>query len=146
MPGQRKEIEKQLEKLPSSFTANDVNRMYEDLNKDVKFLKSKNIPMSQMEAELHKRHKTLAFSYPTLFFRVVRGEMDEHIFKSLMKLKRRVDEGEIDNTQAKKMVIDGARRYVEGCAPRVVRPKTEGGTVQEINLKRRVEDEEDGEC
>lgn len=141
MPGQRREIERQLEKLPDSFTAQDIEKMYNDLSADVTFLKDKNIPQNVAEAELHKRHRTLAYSYPTIFFKTIRGEMDQHIFDTLIKLKRRVDAGEINDKAAKELVIDGAKRHVEGEAPRKIKaPKKEGGTVQEITLKCKVED------
>lgn len=141
MPGQRREIERQLKQLPESFTADDIEKMYTALQKDVTFLKSRGVQMSQIEAELHRKHKVLAFSYPTLFFRVIRGEMDEHIFKTLMKLKQRVDSGELTDKRAKELVIDGAKRHVGGEAPRRSIPKKEGGTVQEINLKCKVEED-----
>lgn len=141
MPGQRREIERQLEKLPESFTAEDIEKMYNDLNADIAFLKDKNIPQKLAEAELHKKHQTLAYSYPTIFFKTMRGEMDKHIFDTLIMLKRKVDAGEINNKVAKELVIDGAKRHVEGEAPRAPKaPKKEGGTVQEITLKCKVED------
>lgn len=142
MPGKRREIEQKLAKLPKSFTAEEINKMYMDLCADVNLPRDKNIPRQAYEAELHKKHQTLAYSYPNLFFKTVRGEMDKHIFDTLMKLKRRVDDGDIDDKRAKELVIDGARRHVEGEAPRVARPApVEGGTVQEINLKCKVEED-----
>ena len=140
MPGQRREIERQLAELPESFNAGEIQKMYDKLVQDVNFMKQKGIPLATMESELHKRHKTLAFSYPTLFFRIVRGEMDEHIFRTLMGLKKKVDDGELTNERAKEMVIDSAKQQVDGEVPRMQRVKKEGGTVQEINLKCRVED------
>lgn len=141
MPGQRREIERQLTKLPESFAAKDIETMYNKLINDVRFLKSRGVSLHEMESELHKKHKTLSFSYPTMFFKTVRGEMDEHMFKTLIKLKGRVDSGELTNVRAKELVIDEAKHQVEGGAPRPVRPKKEGGTVQEINIKRRIDEE-----
>lgn len=141
MPGQRREIERQLEKLPESFTAEDIEKMYSDLRADVAFLRKQNTPQKVAEAELHKKHQTLAYSYPTIFFKTIRGEMDQHIFDTLLKLKRRVDSGEINDKKAKELVIDGAKRHVEGEAKRAPKAqKKEGGTVQEITLKCKVED------
>lgn len=111
------------------------------LSADVAKLRGTNIPQKEVEAKLHAKHKTLAYSYPTLFFKTVRGEMDSHIFETLMNLKKKVDEGEITNKRAKELVIDGAKRHVEGEAPRAPKPeRTAGGTVQEITLNCKVED------
>lgn len=143
MPGQRREIERKLEKLPESFTSSEIEDMYKKLVADIAFLKEQKVPQKAAEAELHRRHETLAYSYPTIFFKAVRGEMNQHIFDTLIKLKRKVESGEINNKRAKELVIDGAKRHVEGDAPRA--PKSaphQGGSVQEITLKCRVEDEE----
>lgn len=139
MPEQRREIERALQKLPESFTAEEIKDMHNDLSSDVRLLKANNVPQKVAEAKLHEKHKTLAYSYPTLFFKTVRGEMDQHIFDTLMNLKSKVDTGEINNKKAKELVIDGAKRQVEGGAPRAPKLK-EGGTVQEITLKCKVED------
>ncbi|CAM9256164.1 unnamed protein product [Sphacelaria rigidula] len=143
MPGQRREIERKLEKLPESFTAEEIENMYKKLVADIALLEQQEVPQKVAEAELHKRHQTSAYSYPTIFFKAVRGEMDQHIFDTLIKLKRKFDSGEIDDKRAKELVIDGAKRHVEGEAPRAPKsaPK-QGGSVQEITLKCRVEDEE----
>ena len=140
MPGERREIERRLNELPESFTAGQIQQMYKDLVVDVNILTKQKVPLANIEAQLHKKHRVLAYSYPTLFFRVVRGEMDEHIFNTLMCLKKKVDDGEITNETAKERVIDGAKRQVQGLDPKMKRTKTEGGIVQEINMKCRVED------
>ena len=141
MPGQRREIERALQQLPESFTAEQIIKMHSALSSDVLLLKKNKVPQKFAEARLHETHKTLAYSYPTLFFKTVRGEMDQHIFDTLMNLKSKVDAGEINNEKAKELVVDGAKRHVEGEAPRAPKPqKKEGGTVQEITLKCKVED------
>lgn len=141
MPGQRRDIERQLEQLPESFTAEKIREMHQQLSADVSKLKDTDMPRKEVEARLHAKHKTLAYSYPTLFFKTVRGEMDNHILDTLMELKRQVDEGQITSKRAKELVIDGAKRHVEGEAPRAPRPeKAPGGTVQEITLNCKVED------
>lgn len=115
--------------------------MHSDLNSDVLLLKKNKVPQKIAEARLHQKHKTLAYSYPTLFFKTVRGEMDQHIFDTLMSLKSKVDAGEINNRKAKELVIDGAKRHVAGEAPRAAKPESrEGGTVQEIVIKCKPED------
>lgn len=111
------------------------------LSDDVRMLKHNGVPQGVLEANLHQKHKTLAYSYPTLFFKTVRGEMDQHIFDTLTNLKSKLDSGEINDAQAKEMVIDGAKRHVEGEAPRAPKKQgTPGGTVQEIHLKCKVDD------
>lgn len=137
MPGQRRAIENQLNSLPESFTAKEIKCMYNALQADIGHIKEAERNPVDMEAYLHRRHKKLSFAYPTIFFRTVRGEMDQHIFGSLMALKARVDSGEIDDARAKEIVVDSARRHVEGAAPRA--PRKEGGEVHEVIVRRRLE-------
>lgn len=140
MPGQRRNIESQLEKLPESFSVEEIKQMYQDLNTDVNNFQ--HIPQKKMEALLHDKHKILAYSYPSLFFKTVRREMDTEIFETMMNIKAKLDTGEIDSKRAKELVIDGARRQVDKNQPR--KPKPTGGQelqVQEITLKCQVEED-----
>lgn len=140
--GQRSEIESQLNMLPEAFTAADISRMYDDLRVDIQKLKSGGVPQAKVEQILHAKHKTLAFAYPTFFFKAVKGEMSEFMFKKCMEIKQDMDAGNISPDQAKNLVVDNAKRHVEGAAPRPSRAaKIEPGTsVQEIVVRAQVDD------
>lgn len=142
---QRRQIEEHLNKLPESFTADEILRMYEALEQDVAFCKKNGIPQAAAETQLHQKHKTLAYSYPTIFFKALRGEMDKHIFNSLLNIKRQVEDGEVTDKRAKELVIDGAKRHVEGEAPRRPHPNSnqeqDPSRVQEINVRCQVEED-----
>ena len=143
--GQRSEIESQLKMLPESFTASDISLMYDDLRVDMEKLKSCGVPQAKMEQILHAKHKTLAFAYPTFFFRAVKGEMSDFIFKKCMEIKQDMDAGTISPDQAKNLVVDNAKMHVEGAAPRPPRAKNNepGTVVQEIVVKAQVDDNSD---
>lgn len=146
MPGQRREIEKKLGELPDNFSADEIIRMYDKLKRDVAVLISRNTPVSTMEGLLHKRHNKLAISYPTIFFKTVRGELDPRMFHVMMSLKKKVDEGEMTNEDAKKSVIDGAKAHIEklnASGTRKIKEIAPGSSVKEINLKCKLEDEDD---
>lgn len=116
--------------------------MYRKLRSDVDKLKSTGCPQASIEQILHDKHKTLAFSYPSLFFRVAKGEMTEFMFTTVMQIKQDMDSGKITPAQAKDMIVDSAKKHAEGAAPRVAPPKTDtpGTTVQEIRIKTRVDE------
>lgn len=116
--------------------------MYEGLRTDIEKLKSSGIPQPQMEQILHAKHKTLAFAYPTFFFKVVKGEMSDFMFRKCMEIKQEMDEGKISPDQAKNLVVDHAKLHVEGAAPRPSRPekKEPGASVQELVVHAQVDD------
>lgn len=140
--GQRSEIESQLKMLPKSFTTADISRMYDDLRADIEKLKSSGVAQAKMEQILHAKHKTLAFAYPTFFFKVVKGEMSEFMFRKCMEIKQDMDQGKISADQAKNLVVDHAKLHVEGAAPRPSRPEKiqPGASVQEIVVQAQVDD------
>ena len=145
MTGQRKQIENKLGELPTSFSADEIIRMYDKLKRDVEVLNSRTTPISTMEGLLHKRHNKLAISYPTIFFKTVRGEMDPRMFNVMMKLKKQVDEGLMSNEDAKKSVIDSAKAHIEklnASGTRKIKQVAPGSSVKEINLKCKLEDDE----
>eukprot|EP00752_Nemacystus_decipiens_P017669 g15840.t1 len=106
--------------------------MYRSLRADAEQLKKEGVPQAAVEQKLHSRHKVLAFAYPTLFFRVVKGEMSEYMFTTAMQIKQRLDSGEITQEQAKDLVVDSAKKHIEGAAPRPRRPDGKGSE-QEVN-------------
>lgn len=140
--GQRADIERQLKQLPTSFTSAEITSMYRGLRKDAERLKGDGVPQAVVEQRLHSRHKVLAFAYPTLFFRVVKGEMSEYMFITAMQIKQRLDSGEITQEQAKDLVVDSAKRHIEGAAPRPFRPVNNGAgsASQEVLIRAQVDD------
>lgn len=140
--GQRADIEKQLKKLPSSFTSTEITSMYRSLRADAEKLKRDGVSQSAAEQRLHSTHKVLAFAYPTLFFKVVKGEMSEYMFTTAMQIKQRLDSGEITPEQAKDLIVDSAKKHIEGAAARPPRPANNapGATSQEVLIRAQVDE------
>lgn len=140
--GQRADIERQLKQLPASFTSAEITSMYRSLRADAERFKNDGVPQAVIEQRLHSRHKVLAFAYPTLFFRVVKGEMSEYMFTTAMQIKQRLDSGEITQEQAKDLVVDSAKRHIEGAAPRPSRLVNNGAgsASQEVLIHAHVDD------
>lgn len=119
--------------------------MYRRLRSDVDRLKSEGVEQATAEQRLHNRHKTLAFAYPALFFRVIKGEMSEYMFTKVMEIKQELDEGNITQAQARELVVDNAKKHVEGAAPRRARTASNepGSAVQELVIRTQVDENSD---
>lgn len=146
MPGgQRAGIENQLKQLPKSYTTAEISAMYVGLRADVDRFRASGVPQALVEQRLHSKHKTLAFAYPALFFKVVKGEMSEYMFTKVMEIKQDLDQGKITQEQARDLVVDNAKRHVEGAAPRPARPSTNepGTAVQEVVIRTQVDENSD---
>ena len=133
--GQRKGIEKQIEKLPQQYSSDEILEMYKLLIEDMAVLKKTGMTQVSMEKKLHDDHKGIAYGLPSLFFRIVRGELNYTMFKTIMDIKKRVDSGEISNEAAKNLVVDGAKAQIEKNPNRAKKPSPEGSTVKEITMK-----------
>ncbi|CAN0246184.1 unnamed protein product [Ectocarpus sp. 6 AP-2014] len=125
--------------LPESFVSSTISEMYAALERDIQLIKSKSPGMTQkqMEIVLHQRHKKLAFSYPSLFFKIVRGEVDPAMLASLLSLKQRLDERDVSLDDARNRVIDYAKIQIEETRgkPRARKAKPAGTVVQELSFK-----------
>ncbi len=146
MTSHRRQIEKYIaDELPQSFDSCKIAAMYAALQKDLAFIRTTvpSLPQKKMEMMLHHRHKELAFSYPGLFFRIVRGEVDSNMLQSLLELKKKLDDDNITLDEARNRVIDSAKAQIqqetEG-TPRVKKPKPVGTVVQELSFKCKPED------
>lgn len=130
--------------LPQSFGASAISDMCADLQKDIQFIKTKYPAMDQkrMEMMLHHKHKKFAFSYPGLFFKVVRGEVDMSMVQALLQLKHDLDDKSISLADARNRVIDSAKHQIEETAnhPRVKKAKPPGTVVQELSFKCKPDD------
>ncbi|CAM9096752.1 unnamed protein product [Ectocarpus sp. 12 AP-2014] len=132
--------------LPEHFGSGTISDMYTDLEKDIRLIKTRSPTMSQkkMEMMLHQRHKRLAFSYPSLFFRIVRGEVDQEMLASLLTLKQRLDENEMSLADARNRVIDCAKNQIDSTRgqprPSKKKDKAPGTVVQELSFKCKPED------
>ncbi|AAK14548.1 unnamed protein product [Ectocarpus sp. 4 AP-2014] len=140
MPTHRQEVEEYIENnLPESFVASTISEMYAALERDIRLIRSKSPGMDQkqMEMMLHQRHKKLAFSYPGLFFKIVRGEVDPAMLTSLLSLKQSLDERDVSLEVARNRVIDYAKSQIEETQgkPRVRKAKPTGTVVQELSFK-----------
>lgn len=120
------------------MSADEIESMYANLVKDVDSLLDNGKNRVTIESLLHKKHETLAYAYPTVFFKTIRGEMDPHMFKSLMKIKKKVENGDLTDEGARRAVIDGAKAHVMS-NPKRPRPKP-GSTTHEITTTCRVHD------
>lgn len=140
MINHRQEVEDYIEnKLPESFVSSNVADMCSALERDIKIIKTRSPGMTQkqMEMMLHHRHKKLSFSYPGLFFKIVRGEVDPVMLKSLLSLKESLDEKNISLDTARNRVVDCAKSQIEKTRgkPRVKKAKPDGTVVQELSFK-----------
>jgi len=140
MANHRKEVENYIaNNLPESFVACTISEMYAALERDMQLIrrKSPGVDQKQMEMMLHRRHKKLAFSYPSLFFKIVRGEVDPAMLQSLLSLKQSLDEKDISLDIARNRVIDYAKSQIEEThgKPRVKKARPAGTVVQELSFK-----------
>ena len=130
--------------LPQKFGSRQITEMHADLEKDLCLIKLKCPAMRQKQIEmvLHHKHKQFAFSYPGLFFKIVRGEVDSKMLASLLKLKENLDENTISLDAARNRVIDCAKHQIEETKgkPRVRKAKPPGTVVQELSFKCRPDD------
>lgn len=148
MADHRRQVEQYIKnELPDRFGSGTISEMYADLQKDMAFLRAKSPGMNKkkMEMMLHQRHRKLAFSYPGLFFRIVRGEVNPEMLKSLLKLKENLDGNKIGLNDARNRVIDCAKKQIEeiegtGGKPRMKKPKAPGTVVQELSFKCKPDD------
>lgn len=145
MASHRQQVEEFIEnELPESFVSTNISEMYAAVERDIKLIKTKHPEMGQkrMELMLHQRHKKLAFSYPGLFFKIVRGEVDPIMLKSLLSLKEKLDENVISLENARNSVIDYAANQIHETKgkPRVKKPKPRGTVVQELSFKCKPDD------
>ena len=141
----RQQVEEYIKNdLPRSFVSSKISQMYDDLEDDIKRVKTKSpaINQKQMEIMLHQRHKQLAFSYPSLFFKIVRGEVDPVMMRSLLSLKENLDDDKISLEAARNRVIDCAKSQIEDTKdrPRVKKAKPPGTVVQELSFSCKPED------
>ena len=145
MATHRQQVEDYIDKdLPDSFASSTISEMCAELEKDINLVKTKSPGTSQrnLEAMLHQRHKKLAFSYPGLFFKIVRREIDPEMLKSLLSLKESLDKQDMSLDAARNRVIDYAKNQIdstEGKA-RVKKAKPSGTVVQELSFKCKPDD------
>lgn len=130
--------------LPESFVSSSISDMYAAVERDIKKIKtmSPEVSQKQMELILHQRHRTLAFAYPGLFFKIVRGEIDPKMLESLLSLKEKLDENDISLDKARNRVIDFAKNQIDETKdkPRVKKAKPRGTVVQELSFKCKPDD------
>lgn len=145
MADHRQQVEQYIKnELPDRFGSGTISDMYADLQKDMAFIRAKSPGMDKkkMEMLLHQKHRKLAFSYPGLFFRIVRGEVNPEMLKSLLKLKESLDGNDIGLDDARNRVIDCAKKQIEETSgkPRTKKTKAPGTVVQELSFKCKPDD------
>jgi len=95
MSGPKEEIESYIKnELPANFTSDEIMDM-ENLQKDITQLRR---VVGMTDAKLgmicQQNHKKFAFSYPVLFFRSLKGELNPETLKKILKIKSQMDEKE----------------------------------------------------
>jgi len=141
MPGQRREIEENLKKLPEKFSAREILEMYDALKRDMQPFINRGVSQKIMEIEMHKKHQTFAYAYPLVFFRVVRGDIAHKDFLKFIQLKNKLDKGTLTADDAKKRVIDYTREVIE-TKPSNKKPSTEGLPSQEFTFQCKLDDDD----
>lgn len=139
MSGPKEEIENYISReLPANFSSDEIREMYEAVVKDVTLLKkAPGMNDSKMGMICQQKHKRFAFSYPGLFFKTLKGELDPEMLKSMLELKKKLDTDQISLDEARNGVIDGAKEDIKKnpveTRKKKVHPK--GTVVQELNIK-----------
>ena len=141
MSGPRAQIEEQIKSLPPKFTVDEIEKLYEVLIIDLVVMRRQNKPQQYIERHLHNKHKKLSFGMPGLFFKIVRGELDQTMFRTTMNIKRAVDNGEITPEEAKNMIVDAAKLQIED-PNRKKRVPQAGETTQETTMMCKLGEEE----
>lgn len=149
MADHRRQVEAYLKsEIPKTFDSRTISQMCADLQKDMDLIASNKdngqprLSQKRMEMLLHQKHRRLSFSYPGLFFKIVRGEVDPHMLKSLLTLKGNLDDKSISLEAARNRVIDCAKTQIEGSRgkPRTRKAKPAGTVVQELRFECKPED------
>ena len=136
-PGPRKEIEDYINKeLPTSFSSDEIREMYDKLVKDVSLLKKEKGPGmtdAKIGMLLQQKNKKMAFAYPSIYFKTIKGEMKPEMLDSLLRFKKKLDTKEISLDEARMKVIDGAKEDIRK-NPKESRPQRSKGDVQEMTV------------
>lgn len=144
MAGPNQEIQDYIQReLPANFSSDEIEDMYEAVEKDISLLKkAPGMNESKMGMILQQKHKRFAFSYPVLFFKTLKGELDPVMFKNMLGIKKKLDTNEITLDQARNGVIDGAKEDIKNNPVETRKKKVhaEGTVVHELNLKCKPED------
>lgn len=146
MTGCRKEVGDYIDNdIPEKFESASIAEMYADLEADINLIRknSPEAPPRKVEMMLHQKHKKFAFSYPSLFFKIVRGEIDPKMFKSLLNLKENLDANTISLDEARNRVIDCAKMDIHASKDKPSarkREKPKGTVVQELSIRCKPDD------
>ncbi len=135
MSGPKEEIEKYIKnELPDKFSSADIKDMYDSLVKDMVLLrKAPGMTDSRMGLVLQQKHKVLMFAFPSIYFKTIKGEMKPDMLRSMLELKKKLDNNEISLDEARMGVIDGAKEDIKK-NPKESRPQKPKGDVQEMTV------------
>jgi len=142
MSGQRRQIEEDLKSLPPKYSVDEINTMYDALIVDMANMKRQNKPQVYMERQLHAKHKKLSYGLPGMFFKILRGELNQEMFRKTMDIKDAVDRGLITPNDAKRAIIDAAKYQIENSPARAKKEPAPGSTVQEATFQCKMEEDE----
>jgi len=142
MSGQRRQIEEDLKGLPPKYSVDEINLMYNALIVDMVTMKRQNKSQQYMERYLHTKHKKLSYGLPGMFFKIVRGELNQEMFRKSMDIKDAVDKGLITQNDAKRAIIDAAKKQIENNPSRPKKEAAPGSSVQEATFQCKLEEDE----
>ncbi|AAR26832.1 FirrV-1-A8 [Feldmannia irregularis virus a] len=131
-------VKREISNLPGSFTSEEIDRMHSDLIKDMEAYRGH----PHFDTVMCARHKTLAFSYPSLFYKTIKGDMEPHLLRSILHIKHLLDTGKISQDRAREMVVDGAKKQIE--ASQKTKNKSaaaSGGAEQAFAIKCQVDEQ-----
>lgn len=136
-------INKEIAKLPESFTSEQIDRMYNNLVSDMETMKGH----PNFDTVMCVRHKTLAYSYPSLFYKTIKREIEPHMLRTCLDIKRLLDTGKISEDKAREMVVDGAKKHIEtvktvGSRPN--KPKNQHADAHRFQIKCQVDEKAEG--
>lgn len=132
------ELEKSISDLPPAFTSDEIESMYEHLVSDMeKLRRTPGMDQKKMEMTLQAKHKKFVFSYPSIFFKTVKNELNPEMLKKMLELKKALDSNQIDISAARNRIVDNAKADIESnpSSSRKKKVSRPGEVVHEINVK-----------
>lgn len=137
------ELEKNISALPPAFTSDEIKSMYDNLVNDMdKLRREPGMDQKKMEMILQAKHKKFVFSYPSIFFKTVKNELNPEMLKKMLELKKELDSNKIDISYARNRIVDNAKADIEAnpASSRKKKVSKPGEVVQEITVKCKPDD------
>jgi hypothetical protein len=130
-------LQRDIDDLPDSFTSEEIMTMYHALDADATSLRNNDAcqTIGQLQSVLYKRHKPFAMSYPFVFTKACRGEMNERIFQTVLHVKKEIDEGKLSTRAGMEKIVDAAKEHVDSIPKDVRKAQLEEKRIKNADLK-----------